>query len=102
MTFNGFQAEGYILEPGTDAEAALGDAHRAATGRELESFMTAGYLDTRVHALYDKIPALCYGPYSQNIHAFDERVSLASVKRITGTIALFIAEWCGTEPTGAT
>jgi acetylornithine deacetylase len=59
--------------------------------------MTAGYLDTRVYALYDKIPALCYGPHSQGIHAFDERVSLASVKRITGTIALFIAEWCGTE-----
>jgi acetylornithine deacetylase len=102
VTFNGFQAEGYILEPGSDAEAARGDAHRAATGRELASFMTAGYLDTRVHALYDEIPALCYGPYSQNIHGFDERVSLASVKRITGTIALFIAEWFGTEPTGAT
>jgi len=79
----------------------LGRAHQVATGRELQSFMTAGYLDTRVYALYDGIPALCYGPYSQNIHGFDERVSLASVKRITGTIALFIAEWCGTEPIAA-
>ena len=26
-----------------------------------------------------------------------ERVSLASVKRITTTMALFVAEWCGTE-----
>ena len=52
--------------------------------RTLKSFMTAGYLDTRVYALYDRIPALCYGPISQNIHGFDERVSLASVKRITG------------------
>ena len=98
VTFNGFRADGYILKPGSDAEAVLGLAHRAATGRDLESFMTAGYLDTRVHALYDQIPALCYGPYSQNIHGFDERVSIESVKRITGTIALFIAEWCGTEP----
>jgi len=97
VTFNGFRAEGYTLEPGSEAEKVLGRAHRAATGADLQSFMTAGYLDTRVHALYDKIPALCYGPYSQGIHAFDERVSLASVKRITGTIALFIAEWCGTE-----
>ena len=98
VTFNGFQAEGYILEPGSEAEAVLGRAHRVATGRELESFMTAGYLDTRVHALYDKIPALCYGPISNNIHGFDERVSLASLKRITGAITLFIAEWCGIEP----
>ena len=67
-------------------------------GRDLESFMTAGCLDTGVHALYDQTPALCYGPFSQNIHGFDGRVSIASVKRITGTIALFFAEWCGTEP----
>jgi acetylornithine deacetylase len=36
-------------------------------------------------------------PISQNIHGFDERVSLASLKRITGTMALFVAEWCGIE-----
>ncbi|MEA2758133.1 MAG: acetylornithine deacetylase [Methylobacteriaceae bacterium] len=97
VTFDGFYSEGYVLEPGSDAEAVLAEAHHAATGKTLESFMTAGYLDTRVYALYDGIPALCYGPISQNIHGFDERVSLASVKRITTAIALFIAEWCGVE-----
>jgi acetylornithine deacetylase len=97
VTFNGFQAEGYVLEPGSDAEAILADAHLAATGKVLQSFMTAGYLDTRVYALYGKMPALCYGPYSENIHGFDERVSLASLKRITSTMALFIANWCGVE-----
>jgi acetylornithine deacetylase len=98
ITFNGFHAEGYILEKGSAAEAVLGRAHQAATGRKLESFMTAGYLDARVYALYDRIPALCYGPHSRNIHGVDECVSLSSVKRITGAIALFIAEWCGIEP----
>jgi acetylornithine deacetylase len=98
VTFNGFYAEGYVLEPGSGAEAVLAEAHRAATGKELQSFMTAGYLDTRVYALYDKVPALCYGPISQNIHGFDERVSLVSVRRITTAMALFIAEWCGLEP----
>ena len=98
ITFNGFSVEGYVLEPGSDAERVLGDAHLSATGKPLQSFMTAGYLDTRVYALYDKIPALCYGPYSENIHGFDERVSLASLRRITATMALFVAEWCGLEP----
>jgi acetylornithine deacetylase len=84
--------------PAARAEAVLGNAHKASTGKALKSFMTPGYLDTRVYALYDKVPALCYGPISQNIHAFDERVSLASLKRITGTMALFVAEWCGVEP----
>lgn len=98
ITFNGFQAEGYILEPGSEAEAVLGRAHTAATGKPLETFMTAAYLDARVYALYDKIPTLCYGGLGENIHGFDERASLASTKRITKAIALFIAEWCGTEP----
>lgn len=96
--FNGFQAEGYVLEPGSEAEAVLGRAHKEATGKPLETFMTAAYLDARVYALYDKIPTLCYGGLGQNIHGFDERASLASTKRITKAIALFIAEWCGTEP----
>ena len=54
---------------GLRAGARLGGRGRArrgriedATGKPLESFMTAGYLDARVYALYDKIPALCYGP----------------------------------------
>ncbi len=98
VTFNGFYSEGYVLEPGSEAEAVLARAHTAATGKPLESFMTAGYLDTRVYALYDKIPALCYGPITQNIHAFDERCSIASLKRITTAMALFVAEWCGVEP----
>ena len=97
IVFNGFYAEGYVLEPGSEAEAVLGRAHEAAIGAPMQSFMTAGYLDTRVYALYNNIPALCYGPKSRNIHGIDESVSLSSVKRITQAMALFIAEWCGTE-----
>ncbi len=98
VTFNGFMAEGYVLEPGSEAEAVLGRAHQAATGEPLRTFMTPAYLDTRVYALYDRIPALCYGPFSRNIHGFDEAVSVASLKRITTAMALFVAEWCGVEP----
>jgi acetylornithine deacetylase len=97
VTFNGFYAEGYVLDEGSEAEQVLARAHEAATGKPLASFMTAGYLDTRVHALYDRVPALCYGPVSHGIHGFDERVSLSSVQRITTAMALFIAEWCGLE-----
>jgi len=97
VVFNGFHAEGYVLEPSSDAEAVLERAHESAIGAPLQSFMTAGYLDTRVYALYNKIPALCYGPKSRNIHGINESVSLSSVKKITQAMALFIAEWCGTE-----
>ena len=59
--------------------------------------MTAGYLYTRDYALNGNIPALCYGPISDNIHGFDERVSLSLCKRITAAIDIFIDAWCGIE-----
>lgn len=98
IEWNGFLAEGYVLEEGTEAERTLGRAHFAAYDKPLESFVTPGYLDGRVFMLYGDCPCLVYGPRSENIHGFDERVSLSSVKRITGAIALFVAEWCGLEP----
>ncbi|MFC3229035.1 ArgE/DapE family deacylase [Marinibaculum pumilum] len=97
VEYNGFFAEGYVLEEGSAAEAVLGRAHASAYGASLESFVTPGYLDARVFVLYDDCPCLVYGPYSENIHAFNERVSLSSLKRVTGSIALFVAEWCGLE-----
>ena len=97
IEWNGFFAEGYVLEEGSAAEATLAEAHARAHGAPLASMVTPGYLDGRVFVLYAGMPCLVYGPRSENIHAFDERVSLASVKRVTGTIALFIADWCGLE-----
>lgn len=97
VVFNGFFAEGYVLAPGSEAEAALARSHREVTGKQLETFMTPGYLDTRVYSLYDHVPALCYGPISRNIHGVDECVSLSSVQRVTAAMALFMADWCGVE-----
>ena len=97
VEYNGFFAQGYVLEEGSAAEATLSRAHATSFGASLESFVTPGYLDGRVFVLYGDCPCLVYGPVSKDIHAFDERVSLASLKRITGTIALFVAEWCGLE-----
>ena len=98
LTFNGFFAEGYVLEEGSAAEETLSRAHLASYARPLESFVTPGYLDGRVFVIYADTPCLVYGPRSEGIHGFDERVSLTSVRRVTGAIALFIAEWCGLEP----
>ena len=97
VEWNGFFAEGYVLEEGSEAEMVLGRAHMNAYNKPLETMVTPGYLDARVFVLYDDCPCLVYGPYSENIHGFDERVSLSSVKKITSSIALFIADWCGLE-----
>lgn len=95
LTPNGFYADGYVLEPGSAAEELLEHTHREAFGAELTSFTTPGYLDGRVFINYGDMPTLVYGSVSENIHAFDERVSIESVRRCTKSMALFIAEWCG-------
>ncbi len=98
VSFNGFFAEGYELAEGSAAEAVLSEAHQAVMGRPLKSQLTTAYLDSRVYALYSRIPVLNYGCTAENYHGFDERVNLASVERTTAVIARFVAEWCGVEP----
>ena len=97
ITWNGFFAEGYVLEPGSEAEEVLKHAHKQACGSDLGSFTMPAYIDTRVFSLFQNIPALCYGPIGESLHGFDERVSVSSIQRVTAAIALFIAEWCGLE-----
>ena len=98
VVFNGFFAEGYELERGSDAENTLAAAHQAVTGSVLEDRLVTAYLDARVYALYGKMPVLNYGCIAEGYHGFDERVNLESVERTTAVIAQFIADWCGLEP----
>lgn len=97
ITYNGFAAEGYTLPPGTDAEKVLAESHAEVFRAELTDTTMPAYLDARVAMLYDDTPALVYGPVSEHIHGFDERVSLKSTRQVTKTVALFMAEWCGVE-----
>jgi acetylornithine deacetylase len=98
VSFNGFMAEGYELAPGSDAEALLSVTHKITTKNDLAAIPSLAYLDGRVFVLYGDTPCLVYGPMSDNIHGFDERVNIQSIKNVTTTLALFIAEWCGLEP----
>ncbi|GJL90339.1 MAG: acetylornithine deacetylase [Minwuia thermotolerans] len=97
ITYNGFTAEGYTLEPGSDAEACLAAAHQRVRDVALTDATMPAYLDARVAVLYDDTPALVYGPVSEHIHGFDERVSISSTREVTRTVALFMADWCGVE-----
>jgi acetylornithine deacetylase len=97
VIWTGFQADAYILDPGTDAERVLAGAHKAVLGTDLKSRVSTGVNDTRFYGLYYGIPGLCYGPSGVGAHAFDERANLPDLKRTTLAIAAFIADWCGTR-----
>lgn len=94
----GFYADGYVLEPGSDAEAVLADAFHSAVGRDLGTRTMLCYIDSRVHGLFDGTPALVFGPECRRMHGADECVSVASLQEVTGAMALFIAQWCGVKP----
>ncbi|MEJ2173597.1 MAG: ArgE/DapE family deacylase [bacterium] len=98
IVYHGFQAEGYVLQKDSDAQRLLEHCHAAVAGDALSERIGTGTTDARFYGLYAGIPALVYGPKAENIHAFDERVDLASVRRVTQAVALFVAEWCGVGP----
>ncbi|GGE11975.1 acetylornithine deacetylase [Aureimonas endophytica] len=91
----GFQAEGYVLEEGSEAEAALARAHRTVLGHELEPMVLQATSDIRQYGLYYNMPALCYGSCGSGSHTSGERTDLASMSETTLVLALFVAEWCG-------
>ncbi len=98
LTWIGFQADGHVFEPGSEAEAVLRRAHRAVFGEELETFSQTATSDTRQYDLYYGIPTLCYGPCGSGSHRASEKTDLASMRETTKAIAFFIADWCGLRP----
>ncbi|MBT8114020.1 MAG: M20/M25/M40 family metallo-hydrolase, partial [Arenicella sp.] len=102
IIYHGFHAEGYALSEddsvaGGQAISALEGAHKNVNGTELGKPVITATTDARFFGLYADTPALVYGPKAEAIHGFNERVDLDSVRRVTQTTALFIAEWCGLE-----
>jgi len=102
IVYHGFLAEGYALAEhdkpeAREAIAALQSAHKTVTGNELVHSPVTATTDARFFGLYADIPALVYGPAAEAIHGFNERLNIESMRRVTKSIALFIAGWCGLE-----
>lgn len=95
LTWIGFQADGHVFEPGTEAEALLAELHENVMGTPLEPISMTATSDTRFYDLYYAIPALCYGANAIGMHSPGEGVDLESLKKTTEIIALFVSCWCG-------
>jgi hypothetical protein len=90
IVWNGFQADDYVLEPGSDFETAMRSAHREVMGDEPQETLLPAVTDCRFYGRYYDIPSLSYGPASTDGHGFDEFVELESLKKATLVIARFI------------
>ena len=95
IVWNGFQADPYVLEPGSDFESAVRAAHKRAHGDEPGEHILPAVTDGRFYGRYYGIPSLSYGASGTGSHGFDESVDLASIKKVTLTIASLVADWCG-------
>ncbi len=97
VVYNGFMAEGYVLSGADDLEAALRRSHAAVWDAPLQEYVSSATTDARFFGLYGNTPAIVYGPVCRLPHGYDEAVDLDSVRKVTQTLALFIADWCGLE-----
>jgi acetylornithine deacetylase len=98
VTYNGFMAEGYVLANSEDVEDALRRSHVSVWQEPLLEHVTSAATDARFFGLYANIPAVVYGPHCRMPHGYDEAVDLESLRKVTQTLAVFVADWCGLEP----
>jgi len=97
VEWSGFQCEGYELTDASEPEAALQRSYGAVFGGELQESVITATTDSRYYGLNAGMPSLCFGAKGELSHGFNECVDLESLRKVTGTIALFVADWCGIE-----
>jgi acetylornithine deacetylase len=97
VIYEGFQAEGCVVDENEAVLQTLAGTYRDVVGKELEAQAFTGTTDIKFFNIYGSVPATCYGPTGASIHGIDEWVSIESMMQTTAVLAVFIARWCGLE-----
>ena len=100
LSYEGFQADGCIVDENEAVLKTLSGTHRDVVGEELQSVAFTGTTDIKFFNLYGSTPATCYGPKGASIHGIDEWVSIDSMMQTSAVLAVFIARWCGVNRIG--
>jgi len=94
LIYEGFQAEGMLVDMNQPMIDTLKACHHDVAGGQMALIASTATTDARFFQLYGGIPATCYGPQSGNTHGIDEWVSIDSMMEVTQVLALFMARWC--------
>ncbi len=97
VIYSGFQAEGFAHGKEEPVVKAIQAAHGLVAKNECSLLASTATTDCRFFQLYGNTPATCYGPIAENIHGFNERVSIDSTLEVAQVLAVFMAHWCGLE-----
>ncbi len=95
VRYRGFSSEGY--EVGSDAPivTTLAEAFTRGAGKPPALVATTGTTDAGILGRFGDTPAVCFGPYAEQAHGANERVSFPSVVQTAQVMALFVRDWCG-------
>jgi acetylornithine deacetylase len=94
VRYDGFRCEGSVVARDEPVVRALGDAYTLVHGAAPELRATTATTDAR-HFVRRGIPAICFGPWAEDIHGIDERVSMTSMTQVATVLAHFVMAWCG-------
>lgn len=94
VRYDGFSCEGFALPDDEPLAVALAESYQRVVGSPAPLAPTTATTDAR-HFVRRGIPAVCLGPFAQDVHGVDERVSVSSILRTATVLATFIQDWCG-------
>lgn len=94
VRYDGFRCEGSTVARDEPVVLALSEAYTSVHGAAPQLRATTATTDAR-HFVRRGIPAICFGPWAEDIHGIDERVSMTSVTQVATVLAHFVVDWCG-------
>ena len=98
VLYQGFQAEGMVVDMEQPIITELIRAHEDISGKAIKRNPFTGTTDVKHFHLYGGIPSTCYGPLGADIHGIDEWVSIDSMVEVSAVLAVLMARWCGLNP----
>ena len=94
VRYDGFACVGTEIDAGHPLVTTLSESYAAVEGVAPELVPTTATSDARLFLL-EGIPAVCFGPWAENVHAVDERVNMPSMITAAQALAVFVRDWCG-------
>jgi acetylornithine deacetylase len=94
VRYDGFACRGTEIAADNPLVTTLSDSYARVEGAVPGLVPTTATTDARLF-VQEGIPAVCFGPWADNVHAVDERVNIPSMVTAAQVLAVFIRDWCG-------
>jgi acetylornithine deacetylase len=94
VRYDGFACRGIEVSPDSALVTALAESYRTVEDAAPGLVPTTATTDARLF-VQEGIPAVCFGPWAENLHAADERVNIPSMVTAAQVLAVFVRDWCG-------